>query len=384
MKVAMIHSVGNNESEWCQNWLSVSLVHFETLCRYLARRDYRAAHLDEWYHLQDHPGDREEKTIFLTFDDGYLDNWVYAYPVLAKYGLKGTVFINPEFVDPSDLLRPNLEDVWNHQADPGQLQTLGFLNWKEIRKLDSTGILDVQSHSMSHNYYFRSDRIVDLYRGQWDYHWLPWITHPERKHLWLNEDQRDLVERGYPVFEYGRALGVRRYFPDERIIGMGIGLASDGSMQPSGMVRSLQRELENYPGRYETDEEMTARFRYEIEGSKAILEERLSKRVDYLCWPGGGYREESLQIAVEAGYRASTLASGEDAGNFDNSLRYKRIRRFGLSSVLEAHGVYYFQKPKRWLVCLFHSGRGKPLCRYFVMIIHRLHLLWGRVRVKKG
>ena len=51
--------------------------------------------------------DATGKDIVLTFDDGYLDNWVFAYPLLEKYNLRGTIFVNPEFVDPSLEIRAN-------------------------------------------------------------------------------------------------------------------------------------------------------------------------------------------------------------------------------------------------------------------------------------
>ncbi len=39
------------------------------------------------------------KPIILTFDDGYLDNYENAYPVLQEFGFKGTFFIPTEFID---------------------------------------------------------------------------------------------------------------------------------------------------------------------------------------------------------------------------------------------------------------------------------------------
>jgi peptidoglycan/xylan/chitin deacetylase (PgdA/CDA1 family) len=30
------------------------------------------------------------KSLLITFDDGYLDNWVYAHPVLQEFGLRAT------------------------------------------------------------------------------------------------------------------------------------------------------------------------------------------------------------------------------------------------------------------------------------------------------
>src|SRR5690606_34241856 len=33
-----------------------------------------------------------EKSVVLTFDDGFLDNWVYAHPLLARYGMRAVLF----------------------------------------------------------------------------------------------------------------------------------------------------------------------------------------------------------------------------------------------------------------------------------------------------
>lgn len=44
----------------------------------------------------------------ITFDDGWLDNYTNAYPILKKYNIPGTIFLPLEFVD-------NSEDFWFHK-----------------------------------------------------------------------------------------------------------------------------------------------------------------------------------------------------------------------------------------------------------------------------
>src|SRR5690606_23999078 len=154
MNVIMLHSVGNHNAKWCRNWLSTSLVHFEEFCKFLSKEKYETLHLDEWYRLQDSPDEINNKQIVLTFDDGYLDNWVYAYPLLKKYKLKVTIFVKPEVVDPSEQVRHTIADVWKGKKEAGESDSLGYLNWEEIKALDASGVMDIQSHSMSHNIYF--------------------------------------------------------------------------------------------------------------------------------------------------------------------------------------------------------------------------------------
>ncbi|MDN3493729.1 polysaccharide deacetylase family protein [Winogradskyella bathintestinalis] len=360
MSLLMFHSIGCENEDWYRNWLSVSLDHFDTFCQYLVKENYNSVFLDEWYNSEV-ANSKPEKQIVLTFDDGYLDNWVYAYPILKKYNLKGTIFINPEFIDGSEKVRYTLDDVWNKKVERNQLSPLGFVNWAELQEMEASGVIDIQSHSMSHDFYFCSNKIKDVYTGQPHYDWMPWIHRPDRKPYYNLENQKDYVPKGSPIFEYDRALSLRRYFPDEELIKYAAEIYSknkDNAM----LIHELNEKLNDYPGRFETDEEMEKRYRYEIFESKRILEEKLNKKIDYFCWPGGGYNKLSIDLCIEAGYKAST-ASLKNKPYAKDYTEYKKIKRVSMTSFISTSKNNYHIKRSNFLVNLFKSHEGKRFNR---------------------
>jgi len=79
--------------------LSVTPAQFQEQMAYLAEHGYTPIDL---YDLSLAVTDQQPlppRPVILTFDDGYVDAYTNAYPILESFGFKGTFFIVTEFVD---------------------------------------------------------------------------------------------------------------------------------------------------------------------------------------------------------------------------------------------------------------------------------------------
>jgi len=75
--------------------------------------------------------------VLITFDDGYLDFFTAAWPLLKKYGFSATVFLVTGGVG-----RTN---DWDRAYD----EILPLMGWPEIRRLSKEGV-EFGSHSVGH------------------------------------------------------------------------------------------------------------------------------------------------------------------------------------------------------------------------------------------
>ena len=108
--------------------LSVSPAAFEEQLRYLKEQGYQSITLyDLNRHLQ--RGDPlPEKPVLFTFDDGYEDNFAYAFPLLVKYGFTGTFFL---ITEPIDVGRE------------------GYMTWPQVALMSQMG-MDMEPHTYTH------------------------------------------------------------------------------------------------------------------------------------------------------------------------------------------------------------------------------------------
>ena len=105
--------------------LSVLPQAFEEQMVYLREAGYHSISLrDLVLHLQAGV-ELPPNPVVLTFDDGYLDNYTQAYPILERYGFSGTFFIITGLVDK---------------------RTEGHMSWEQVEELHSRG-MEIGSHS---------------------------------------------------------------------------------------------------------------------------------------------------------------------------------------------------------------------------------------------
>jgi hypothetical protein len=208
--VFMYHSVGIVNKSWHWSELTIDYRVFERQLQFLKKRNYNTIHLNDLYDHLYHAKAIPEKSVILTFDDGYADNYIFLYPLLKKYGFKGTIFVNPEFVDPRAECRKMLFDTgFIMESDFS-----GFLSWAEMLEMEKDGTIDIQSHALTHTWYPVSNEIIDFRHPEDPYIWMTWNDFPDQKYR-LQIDNKALVKLGAPVYKHEKSLNATRFFPDK-------------------------------------------------------------------------------------------------------------------------------------------------------------------------
>ena len=108
--------------------LSVSPAAFRSQLTYLKENGYSTVDLYDLSAAIVNHLELPEKPVVLTFDDGYLDNYETAFPLLEEFGFKGTFFVVSEFVDS---------------------QREGYMTWPMIEEMARAGHR-IESHSRTH------------------------------------------------------------------------------------------------------------------------------------------------------------------------------------------------------------------------------------------
>lgn len=335
--VLMYHSIGVPNKSWNWNYLTCPFDKFEQQLQAIAEQGYTTITLNQLhdYMLEGKP--LPHKAIAITFDDGYLDVWTYAYPLLKKHGMCGTVFINPEFIDP----REGLTRLYNCDGKTDGLPKSGFLNWDEIIKMDSEGVVHSESHALTHTWYPISDRIIDFRHPGDEYRWMTWNDNVKEKYR-LQIDDEGLVKYGQPVYEHGKSLMHRRLIPDSELDAFLVDYVKNNGgtsfFKKNDYKQCLMAKVKEFKGsrtvnyNYETTEQYHQRIEHELSYTKDLLEEKLGRDITYLCWPGGSATKVGMDIAKNLGYKlfntAKDMSSDERRAVKNIAKGGERTKRF--------------------------------------------------------
>lgn len=102
-KIAVLcyHNIGTKqekenfpeEKQW-----TIDVENFEEQLQYLQKHHYKTLTLDEFYQWKKRKLQLPFKSVLITFDDGFLSNYQYAFPLLKKYDMNAVVFVIGDYV----------------------------------------------------------------------------------------------------------------------------------------------------------------------------------------------------------------------------------------------------------------------------------------------
>lgn len=290
---------------------------------------------DLYYHLE---GDKKLpfNSLIIHFDDGYLDNFIFAFPLLKKHKLKATIWVNPDFIDEdSHEIRPTLEEYWNGKLSLEELNSYdGFINWEEMRLMEKSGFIEIQSHTMTHNKYPISENIIDFVSPTTKIDWLHWILFPEDKPKFLT-DQKNQIPFGYPIYESQKGNIAIKCEENGELAAELVAYVNQSGGENFFNKTGWKDELfdlaeslkKNYQNLYkkETEDEYIFRIRKELLDSKYQIESKLGKKVNHLCWPYGAWNEMTEKLALECGYLTTSIRGEKNIFNKKNFNRVDRI-----------------------------------------------------------
>ncbi len=113
--IIMLHSVSDIPINENYTDLSITVSEFENLILYFSQKNIECGFLNE------------KSDVYITFDDGYVDNYTAAYPILRKYNIKATIFIPSAFIDKE-----------------------GYLTSDQLLEMSNEGLISIQSHGTTH------------------------------------------------------------------------------------------------------------------------------------------------------------------------------------------------------------------------------------------
>ena len=134
--ILMYHSISETNEDGIYPYFrtNTSPAIFAGHMRFLSENNYNVIPLNTIKTKLKSEENIDNKYVSITFDDGYRDFYIHAFPILREYGFSATVFLPTGFIDNREI---SLKESKEH------------LSWNEIQELDGKGI-SFGSHTVNH------------------------------------------------------------------------------------------------------------------------------------------------------------------------------------------------------------------------------------------
>ncbi|MBI4356597.1 MAG: polysaccharide deacetylase family protein [Gammaproteobacteria bacterium] len=206
----------------------------------------------------------------LTFDDGWLDNWLIATPILKARKISALLALSTGLVHSGALrtqadcadIRLASDEAFSralYQGDP-----CAFLSWEEIKAMQETGLWSIEAHGHSHRasyYSLKQLKEEDCF--------------PKKNHWALQSALGEDPFQGVPVGELVSELACRRK-----------------KLRCSNLLQYA-----------ESFDQFKERVKSDMAECVSLIYRHTMRFPIFFFWPWGHYSTASLQIAKESGFR---------------------------------------------------------------------------------
>jgi peptidoglycan/xylan/chitin deacetylase (PgdA/CDA1 family) len=255
---------------------------FEKHLGYLKRR-YEFISLDKLLSILNNGGSFN-KVCHITFDDGWHDNYMNAFPLLRKYHVPATIFLATDFIGTSEWFWPEkilYLLVKTRRADLGERSAIESREVLRIFHQESV----FEENRINNAINFLKERPMEMIQSVIeDLKRVTGVNNFPPKRLLLNWDEiREMGEDGVTFGSHTR-------------------------------THAILTNLDNI------DE-----IQNELTGSKAVIERETGKNSHSFCFPNGNFSPELIEAVKESGYDCAFIGERGTLSNTHSPYNLKRI-----------------------------------------------------------
>jgi len=125
--------------------INVSPQRFAQQMQWLADHGFRGVSLQHYRQALAAGQPSAARMVAITFDDGYLDNYTQAWPILQRHHFTATIFVVPSRVGTKIVH----DEAWLTQFPSVPLEAYAYMDWQQILSLNDAGI-EIGSHTVTH------------------------------------------------------------------------------------------------------------------------------------------------------------------------------------------------------------------------------------------
>lgn len=269
-----------------------------------------------------------KNSVLITLDDGYYDNYKIVFPLLKKYNMKATIFLNTLYIGEKRWQETEIElnGTANYKAMKKYVAlndgtTEQYMTWKEIKEMYKSGLVDFQAHSHKHTAIFKGTELLGVFDKD--------SMDCTDVYLYGN------VEEGFPKFakrgEYsGEGIIISKEFfkKFQEFYFKNLKGKSEKEIISLGQ-KYIDEHIDAYMIK-ENHKDFVKRITDEYMINKNLIEKNIGNSVEYFCWPWGHRSKETITLLKTLGVKgfiSTKKGTNSYSPNWD-MIRRIELRKF--------------------------------------------------------